>query len=237
MALEDRIRSDYAWAVARGQAVALAEQRRLWPAAVRDGIVTGPPPPILRAMPSAREVSVLQRYLSGVVQSLADQVLGRFTRDVAKRIGELGEQAVVEGWTRRRFRAEVEAFSELAGVELKGSWIETWYRTFILAEGYNSGLLIQYQAEPTRRLFPAMSYNDQHDSRVRPIHRKLGTPPLVAPTMWDGWRRIKPPIAWRCRCYLKALDWRAFRALGVSLEQLENAANARLSSVALPAFG
>lgn len=236
MDFAERIRDDYAWAVARGQAVVLAEQRELWPLAVADGIVSGPVPGIIRAAPSIQEVASLQRYLSGIVESLAEAVLGRFERDVAKRIGELGAQAIQEGWTAREFRKRIAAFGQQAGVEIQGSWMETWWRTFVLAEGYNSGLLIQYQAEPTRRLFPALSYNDQHDSRVRPVHRRLGTPPLVAPVDWIGWRRIKPPIEWRCRCYLKALNWRAFRALGIALEELEAAANARLSSVALPSF-
>lgn len=92
-----------------------------------------------------------------------------------------------------------------------GAIADTWWETITNA-AYNRGILETFRHDPTKRLFPWFIYRHRRDDRVRPAHRRLGD--FVARVDDPIWRLLTPPLGWRCRCQLVAVDARRAAQIG-----------------------
>gem|GEM_PF-3412938 len=131
---------------------------------------------------------------------------------------QIVDRAAREGWSRRRFR---EALDDLArrygsesGTTLRGDHLDTWWRTFVVQESYQSGLFQMIRREPTVRLYPYLRHFNFQDGRQRPSH---DLHPYLVATRSPKAERIRKPWGWNCRCGSPAVNWMQVRELGVNV--------------------
>lgn len=159
------------------------------------------------------DVNRIFGYVRQVMRSSLLDLQAQYDAGFMVAAEEMLRKAALGKWGRERYVDSMMKLAEGYGaVGFKAAHAATWYRTVILNAGYNQGMLVAFNGQPTMRLYPFLAYRTVGDERVRPNHAALAG--LVAPTSWPGWREYTPPLGWNCRCRLVPVSYAVARELG-----------------------
>jgi hypothetical protein len=201
----------------------------VWSKALADGEVTGTASALVgqalraveaRAASSAvgnrfQPPSDLQKFVAEAVALGLFQLQEKYDASFLTAVQLLVAKATAEHWQAADFKASVLALADLYGASgLRGSYAESWFQTAVLAQGFNQGVLLTFNAQPTRRLYPFLQFRTVGDDRVRVAHADIERVGLAAAPEWPGWLRFAPPLDWNCRCTLVPIVYNVARALG-----------------------
>lgn len=97
------------------------------------------------------------------------------------------------------------------GIKLPEAYLDNVFRTNI-QNAYSRGRWLEQQDSKAER--PYLQYRAINDSRVRPSHLKLDK--VIRHIDDDFWKTHYPPIAYRCRCYIRSLSLRDAMEAGIT---------------------
>ncbi len=150
---------------------------------------------------AAAMLADLQKYAP-----VAGKVIGEFTDDILKAVGDAFAYAEQEGLA-------LPAFKEYAAELLQGkskSLIETLFRTN-LTQAYSDQALARIRRSGKRA--PFIQYITVRDARVRPTHRAMhGFIAAADDAIWDLWT---PPNGYNCRCILMPIMYLEAIRMGI----------------------
>lgn len=146
------------------------------------------------------------KQLNDAMRAKAWSIAGDHNAYTMERVKESLDQALAEGWSRKRWLTETEkAFTRWGVTGLGRYHLETVFDTNVLG-AYQHGRWQQQISPAVLRARPYWRYRTVGDDRVRDSHRAMdGVTARHDHPMWAEWY---PPNGFRCRCRVDTLSQR-----------------------------
>ena len=117
------------------------------------------------------------------------------------------QKSVKDGGTFNDFKKQIAK----DGLVLPESYLDNVFRTNV-QNAYSRGRWLEQQANKANK--PYLQYRAINDNRVRPKHLRLDK--IIRHIDDEFWLNNYPPIAYRCRCFVRALSERDAKELGIT---------------------
>lgn len=117
------------------------------------------------------------------------------------------QKSVKDGGTFNDFKKQIAK----DGIKLPESYLDNVFRTNI-QNAYSRGRWLEQQANKANK--PYLQYRAINDNRVRPKHLKLDK--IIRHIDDEFWLNNYPPIAYRCRCYVRSISERDALEQGIT---------------------
>ena len=161
---------------------------------------------------SAKPIEALRDYLRGAHLPNHIKLWAKLDQSFIAAAEEITAKAVAEGWEREVYVDAIRSLADTYGAQgFRSAYARTWYETYVQSFGYNQAQLEMLRETPAGRLFPYLRFRTRLDDRVRPSHRRLEGITMVSTA--PIWAVLRPPLDWRCRCWLQKVNWQEVRSL------------------------